>query len=132
MLFLILLPEAPTLAQTSSPAHPQVTAFVHVNVVPTDRGRIVPNQTVLVEDGKIRSVGTTLSLPADALIIACKTVLPAERAKLVLTQTPEPVAEGGCLPNSTIPCLHCVFYDFEAGYAPRIRHIRACATPNMQ
>lgn len=69
MLFLILLLEAPTLAQTSPPAHPHMTAFVHVNVVPMDGDRIVPNQTVLVEDGKIRSVGTTLPPPADALVI---------------------------------------------------------------
>jgi hypothetical protein len=51
-----------------SPA-PTVAAFVNVNVVPMDAERVLRNQTVLVEDGKIEAVGTSLPVPANARVI---------------------------------------------------------------
>ncbi len=49
----------------------QTSAFVDVTVVPMDRDRIIPNQTVVVQDGKILSVGDarTASIPNGAVRI---------------------------------------------------------------
>jgi hypothetical protein len=46
-----------------------ITAFTHVCVVPMDRNRILRDQTVLVEGGKIAAIGTSVSVPATAMII---------------------------------------------------------------
>ena len=51
----------------NSPAH--ITAFVHVNVVPMDRERILADQTVIVEDDKIVAVGSRLPVPRHAQVI---------------------------------------------------------------
>jgi hypothetical protein len=53
-------------AQSQAPA---ITAFTHVCVVPMDTNRILSDQTVLVEDGKIAAMGPALSVPATATII---------------------------------------------------------------
>lgn len=47
----------------------RVVAFLHASVVPMDRERIVPDQTVVVADGKIVAIGpaATLKPPANAL-----------------------------------------------------------------
>jgi imidazolonepropionase-like amidohydrolase len=45
------------------------TAFVHVNVVPMDRERVLSDQTVLVDGGKIVAVGSDLPLPKQAQVI---------------------------------------------------------------
>jgi imidazolonepropionase-like amidohydrolase len=45
------------------------TAFVHVNVVPMDRDRVLRDQTVVVADGRIVSVGSEASIPKDAKIV---------------------------------------------------------------
>jgi imidazolonepropionase-like amidohydrolase len=45
------------------------TAFVHVNVVPMDRERVLRDQTVVVAGGKIVSVGRNGALPKDATVI---------------------------------------------------------------
>ena len=50
-----------------SPA--RTTAFVHVNVVPMDRERVLSDQTVLVDGGKIVAVGSDLPLPKQAQVI---------------------------------------------------------------
>ena len=52
-------------------ATPPVTAFVNVNVIPFDRERIFPEQTVIVRDGRIASIGpaNTVKVPEGALKI---------------------------------------------------------------
>ncbi len=50
-------------------APPALTAFVHVNVVPMDRERVMPDQTVLVEGERIRAIGTDLAVPPGARVI---------------------------------------------------------------
>jgi imidazolonepropionase-like amidohydrolase len=50
---------------------PGVTAFVNVAVVPMDRERVLPGQTVLVQNGWITALdpGTTVKVPAGAVRI---------------------------------------------------------------
>ena len=52
---------------TVEDAH-RATAFVHVNVVPMDRERIVGDQTVIVRDGRIAEMGAAdgIEVPKDA------------------------------------------------------------------
>lgn len=52
-------------------AQQQVVAFVNVNVVPFDRERILPAQTVIVRDGRIAEIGPAekTKVPAGALQI---------------------------------------------------------------
>ena len=57
------------LAATPGPKGMAVTAFVHVNVLPMDSDRVLRDQTVLVEDGKIAAIGTSLPAPAGATVI---------------------------------------------------------------
>jgi imidazolonepropionase-like amidohydrolase len=54
-----------------SEAQQQVVAFVNVNVVPFDRERILPAQTVVVRDGRIAEIGPAdkTKVPAGALQI---------------------------------------------------------------
>jgi hypothetical protein len=47
----------------------QTTAFVHVNVVPMDRERMLMDQTVIVEGDKILAMGSGLPVPAHAQVI---------------------------------------------------------------
>jgi imidazolonepropionase-like amidohydrolase len=44
-------------------------AFVNVNVVPMDRERVLRDQTVIVSDGKIVSIGRKAAVPKDAEVI---------------------------------------------------------------
>jgi hypothetical protein len=46
-----------------------VTAFVHVNVVPLDQERVLPDQTVIVDEGRISAIGPRLAVPAGAEVI---------------------------------------------------------------
>ena len=39
----------------------QPIAFVNVNVVPMDSERIIADQTVLIQDGRIRAIGPSAS-----------------------------------------------------------------------
>jgi imidazolonepropionase-like amidohydrolase len=50
------------------------TVFEHVNVIPMDRERVLEDQTVVVQDGRIASVGPagTVSVPAGAIHIAAR------------------------------------------------------------
>ncbi len=68
LLFILAL-SRPTLAQASRPQRSAPTAFVDVNVVPMDSERVLANQTVLVEAGKIVAIGRAVKIPADARII---------------------------------------------------------------
>jgi hypothetical protein len=43
--------------------------FTHVNVVPMDRERVLRDQTVVIADGKIASVGRNAAMPKDAAVI---------------------------------------------------------------
>ncbi len=45
------------------------TAFVHVNVVPMDRERVLRDQTVVVADGRIASIGHATAIPDGARVI---------------------------------------------------------------
>jgi imidazolonepropionase-like amidohydrolase len=56
LLLLILSLASSVLAQTRSAASPTV-AFVNVNVIPMDKERILKNQTVIVRNGVISTVG---------------------------------------------------------------------------
>jgi Amidohydrolase family len=59
---------APALAaQTQGPA-PGAIAFVHVNVVPMDSQRVLSDATVVVENGRIVSVGANVAVPPDAQV----------------------------------------------------------------
>jgi len=44
-------------------------AFVHVNVIPMDRERVLADQTVLIKDGEIQAIGSNLPAPARAVAI---------------------------------------------------------------
>ncbi|MBM7121868.1 amidohydrolase family protein [Dyella kyungheensis] len=50
-------------------AEPASTAFVHVNVVPMDRERVLRDQTVIVEGDRIVAIGPHLAVPANARMI---------------------------------------------------------------
>lgn len=63
---LLLLGVMPALAQPVPAAR---TAFVDVNVVPMDRERVLPHQTVLVENGRITAIGPSVAVPKDARVI---------------------------------------------------------------
>jgi imidazolonepropionase-like amidohydrolase len=45
------------------------SAFVHVNVIPMDRERVLRNQTVLIKDGRIQAIGSDLPVPVGACAI---------------------------------------------------------------
>ena len=66
-LLLVLVIFSPLVAQTQ----PQTIAFTNVNVVPFDRERIIPDQTVIVVNGRIAQIGPTdkTKVPAGALQI---------------------------------------------------------------
>ena len=58
----------PSLAQTPA-VSPPPTVFVHVNVLPMDRERVLRDQSVLVEDGAITAIGANVAAPKNALIV---------------------------------------------------------------
>ena len=58
------------LASTASqPVRPAVTAFVHVCVLPMDTNRVLHDQTVLVQGGKIAAIGSSVAVPTDATLV---------------------------------------------------------------
>lgn len=54
--------------QAAAPANP-VTAFVNVHVVPMDRNRLLRGQTVIVEKGMIKAMGSKVRVPDGARVI---------------------------------------------------------------
>jgi cytosine/adenosine deaminase-related metal-dependent hydrolase len=44
----------------------QTIAFVNVQVIPMNENRVLRNQVVLVEDGRIRAIGADVKIPEDA------------------------------------------------------------------
>ncbi|HEU4663329.1 MAG TPA: amidohydrolase family protein [Dokdonella sp.] len=63
-----LSPALVAAAPTAAPAAQRV-AFVHVNIVPMDRERVLHDQTVIVEGNRISAVGAAIEPPADAAVI---------------------------------------------------------------
>jgi len=57
------------LAAAASNGSARTTAFVHVNVVPMDRERVLRDQTVIIEGDKIAAIGNKLPVPPDAQVI---------------------------------------------------------------
>lgn len=51
---------------------PAITAYVKVHVVPMDRERVLRDQTVIVENGRIAAIGRGLNVPPSAKIIEGK------------------------------------------------------------
>lgn len=56
-------------APAPSPAQERAVAFLNVNVIPMDRARVLADQTVVVQNGKITTVGRAASaaVPAGAI-----------------------------------------------------------------
>ena len=63
ILLCMLLLSVPLLIQASP-----VVAFVDVNVIPMDKERVVPQQTVIIRNGTIAQIGDTkrIKIPKDA------------------------------------------------------------------
>lgn len=57
---------AAALISPAQAASPPPTLFVHVNVVPMDRERVLRDQSVLVQDGVVAAIGPRLDAPKDA------------------------------------------------------------------
>ncbi|MGO9084270.1 MAG: amidohydrolase family protein [Candidatus Sulfotelmatobacter sp.] len=55
----------------SGPNTPPVTALVNVTLVPMDRERLLPGQTVIVRGGRIAEIGpaNAIAVPADAIVV---------------------------------------------------------------
>lgn len=47
----------------------QTIAFTNVNVIPMDKERVLPNQTVLIKNGIIDQIGSNVKIPKDAIKI---------------------------------------------------------------
>ena len=72
LLLSILLLATTITGQTSgNSSAPKVVAFVNVNVIPMDRERVLRNQTVLVSDGRVTTIGDAKRIkpPAGAQIV---------------------------------------------------------------
>src|SRR5687768_3751351 len=59
------------IALIAAPASAQTVAFTNVNVIPTDRERVLTNQTVVIKNGLIAEIGNAknVKLPKDAVRI---------------------------------------------------------------
>src|SRR6516164_3805026 len=55
------------LSAEETPAH--TTLFVHVNVVPMSSDQVIRDQSVLIEDGKIKAIAPNIPAPANARVI---------------------------------------------------------------
>ncbi|MEZ5426975.1 MAG: amidohydrolase family protein [Pyrinomonadaceae bacterium] len=55
-----------------SAADAQTVAFLGVNVIPMDRERVLPDQTVLIRNGMIAAIGKGVKIPKDAQVIEAK------------------------------------------------------------
>jgi hypothetical protein len=62
------MPAGPQVCSSTAPRVPDVTAFVDVSVIPMDTERVLPNHTVLVENGRIVRMGPAnqVQIPAGA------------------------------------------------------------------
>jgi imidazolonepropionase-like amidohydrolase len=66
---LLLQIVAPVLSQEPIDSRQREIVFVNVNVVPMDSERVLENQTVIVKDGRIASIGAKLKHGKKALVI---------------------------------------------------------------
>ena len=57
LLSILLLPTIITGQNSGNSSAPKVVVFVNVNVIPMDRERVLRNQTVLVSDGRVTTIG---------------------------------------------------------------------------
>jgi hypothetical protein len=57
------------LASTPDPTKSAVTAFVNVSVLPMDTDRVLPHQTVLVQNNRIAAIGASIAVPRNAVVI---------------------------------------------------------------
>jgi hypothetical protein len=64
-----ILSSVTALANTPRTDAAAVTAFTHVCVVPMDTNRVLRDQTVLVESGKIAAMGSGVPVPSAATVI---------------------------------------------------------------
>lgn len=67
-MLLLLILAALVVGQSNKSPNPNVVAFVNVNVIPMDRERVLPNQTVVVRNGVIAEIGDVrrIKVPAAA------------------------------------------------------------------
>jgi imidazolonepropionase-like amidohydrolase len=67
----LLLVLSTVIVQSHAETQQQAVAFINVNVIPFDRERILPGQTVIVRDGRIAEIGPAekTKVPAGALQI---------------------------------------------------------------
>ena len=82
-------------AQPTPAAAPSVTAIRAARLLDPDAGRVLTNQTILVEGNKITAVGAAVAVPAGAQVIDLPnvTVMPGlvdSHNHLALTYKPEP------------------------------------------
>ncbi len=63
--------DVPTVAESASTGGGPATAFVDVTVIPMDRERVIPGQTVLVRGDRIVEIGSLLEVdvPDDAAVV---------------------------------------------------------------
>jgi imidazolonepropionase-like amidohydrolase len=66
--FLLLLPFG-LWAQTPIDSRQRPLVITHVNVIPMDAERVLADQTVVIEQGKIKAMGTKVSYGKNALVI---------------------------------------------------------------
>jgi hypothetical protein len=65
---LLLLPTA-LWAQTPIDSHQRPLVITHVNVIPMDAERVLPDQTVVIEQGKIKAIGPKVTYSKNAQVI---------------------------------------------------------------
>jgi hypothetical protein len=69
LFFAASMSDAFAAAEPAAPAASRSIAFVHVNVVPMDRERVLHDQTVVVDGNRIVAVGSSIEPPAQAAVI---------------------------------------------------------------
>ncbi|MCK4901201.1 MAG: hypothetical protein KAS38_20630, partial [Anaerolineales bacterium] len=59
------------MSEQAKPSPPGTVAFVDVNILPMDSERVLEQQTVVVQDGKVSAMGSVdeISIPVESLII---------------------------------------------------------------
>jgi imidazolonepropionase-like amidohydrolase len=64
LLFLLLITSTAAVQTGANSSQAKVVAFVNVNVIPMDRERVLRNQTVIVRDGRIATIGDARRIKA--------------------------------------------------------------------
>jgi imidazolonepropionase-like amidohydrolase len=73
-IFLLILLAVSAVFALANPLDSRTTAFVGVSVIPMDKERVLPNQTVIVKNGIISEIGAAgkVKVPKDATVIDAK------------------------------------------------------------